>query len=234
MMDREEILNTLLWLHNEFEIPIKRDWFKKGINSIADFLGIIKVSISMEEFTNIYGVKMNILEFNDICFNIRKFLEWRDYPLYCETLPRYSTINIPIKLSLKGCSRLYSKIKDSNDHVLHNIVTKCNNKTVIALETSGLGRSFTKHHINNKDTYLKYIQFRTLHYRFFINDKFFIMGIKKSNLCGMCKLVEDSIEQLLLECDISRKLWAEVRDWIVELGMADNHFTNNRIIKGDL
>ena len=65
-MDKEVILNTPLWLHNKFEIPIKRDWFKKGINSIADFLGIMKVPITMEEFTNKYGVKTNFLEYNSI------------------------------------------------------------------------------------------------------------------------------------------------------------------------
>ena len=118
VMDKEVILNTPLWLHNKFEIPIKRDWLKKGINSIADFLGIMKVPMTMEEFTNRYGVITNFLEYNSICFKIRKFLEWRDIPLYCETLPRNSTINILVNLNLKGCSRLYSKIKDSNDHVL--------------------------------------------------------------------------------------------------------------------
>ena len=123
VMEKEAICNTPLWLHSSFEIPIKRDWFNKGINSIADFLGIMKVPISMEEFTSRYGVKQtfwNII----ICFKIRKFLEWRDIPLYSETHPRNGTINILVNLSSKGCSKSYSKIKDTNDHVLNNIVTK--------------------------------------------------------------------------------------------------------------
>ena len=102
------------------------------------------------------------------------------------------------------------------------------------MESISLGHSFTKHHINYKDTYLKYIQFRTLHYRFYTNDKLFVMSIKQSNMCGMCNSADDSIEHMLLYCEISRQLWAEVNNWIVELGMLDYHLSNTRIIEGDL
>ena len=172
----------------------------------------MKVSITMEEFTDRYGVKTNFLEY--IVYKIKKFLEWRDIPLYCETLLRNSTINSLVNLNRKGCSRLYSKIKDSDDHVLNNIATKWHEKTGLEIESFSLGRSFSKHHINYKDTYLKYIQFRTLHYRFFTNDKLFVMKIKESNLCGMCKSAEDSIEHMLLFCECSIQLWMEVRNWI--------------------
>ena len=135
---------------------------------------------------------------------------------------------------MKECSRLYSKIKDSNDHVLHNIATKWHDKTNIEIESYSLGRSFTKHHRYYNDTYLKYIQFRTLHYRFFTNDRLFTMGIKNSNLCGMCQMEEDSIEHMLLFCEVSQHLWTAVQDWIIEIGMVDYHLSNNRIIEGDL
>ena len=232
--DKEVILNTPLWLNSNFEIPLKRDWLKRGINSIADFLGIMKVPLTMEEFTCKYGVKTNFLEYSRIVFRIKKFLEWRDIPLFCETLPRNSTINILVNLDVKGCSRLYSKIKDSNDQVLHNIATKWHDKTNIEIESYSLGRSFAKHHRFYNDTCLKYIQFCTLHYRFFTNDRLFIMGIKNSNLCGMCQTEEDSIEHMLLFCEVSRHLWTEVQDWIIEIGMVDYHLSNNRIIEGDL
>ena len=228
------ILNTPLWLNSNFEMPIKRDWLKKGINSIADFLGIMKVPLTIEEFTCKYGVKTNFLEYSRIVFKIKKFLEWRDIALFCETLPRNSTINILVNLNAKGCSRLYSKIKDSNDQVLDNIATKWHNKTNIELESYSLGHSFAKHHRFYNDTYLKYIQFRTLHYRFYTNDKLFVMGIKDSNVCGMCQTEEDSIEHMLLFCEAFRHLWTEMQDWIIELGMVDYHLSNNRTIEGDL
>ena len=55
--DREVICNTPLWLHDSFKLPIKREWNEKGINSIADFLGPTKTTLSMKEFTEYHGVK---------------------------------------------------------------------------------------------------------------------------------------------------------------------------------
>ena len=38
-----------------------------------------------------------------------------------------------------------------------------------------------KHHTKCQDTYLKYIQFRTLYKRFYTNDKLSKLGLKTSN-----------------------------------------------------
>ena len=68
--DREVICNTPLWLHDSFKIPIKREWLDRGINSIADFLGPTKVTLTMDQFVEYHGVKTNFLENNNICFKI--------------------------------------------------------------------------------------------------------------------------------------------------------------------
>ena len=38
------------------------------------------------------------------------------------------------------------------------------------------------------DIYLKYIQFRTLHYRYFTNNILAKIGIMDNNICSMCKV----------------------------------------------
>ena len=139
-----------------------------------------------------------------------------------------------VNLNKKGCSRLYSKVKNSNTHVLDTIVEKWMANTDIDTDTLSMSRSFYKHHINYKYTYLKYLQFRTLHHRFYTNDKLFTMGLVQSNLCSMCKIEVDSIEHMLLDCQYSRILWDNISDWIRELGMADYNLTTSRIIIGDL
>ena len=120
--DREVICNTPLWLHEAFKLPIKREWIDKGINSIADFLGPTKVTLTMDQFIEYHGVKTNSLEYNNICFKIKKFLEWKEVPLRFEIQPRNSTLNTLANLNSKGCSRLYSKIKSSDTHILDTIV----------------------------------------------------------------------------------------------------------------
>ena len=229
--DREVICNTPLWLHESFKTPIKREWLDKGINSIADFLGPTKVTLTMDQFVEHHRVKTNFLEYNNICFKIKKNLEWKEVPLRFETLPRNSTLNMLVNLNTKGCSRLYSKIKGSNSNILDSIVEKW---SAIDTDSLSLSRSFSKHHIHYKDTYLKYLQFRTLHHRFYTNEKLLVMGLVQSDLCSMCKSEVDSIEHMLLECQHSMSLWENVSIWIGELGMQDYNLTASRIIIGDL
>ena len=152
VFDREVICNTPLWLHESFKLPIIREWLNKGINSIADFLGPTKVTLTMEQFVEYHGVKTNFLEYNNICYRIKRILEWKDVPLRFETLPRKSTLNMLVNLSTKGCSRLYSKIKDSSNHVVDTIVEKWRANSDIDTDTLSLSRSFHKHHINYTDT----------------------------------------------------------------------------------
>ena len=232
--DREVICNTPLWLHDSFKLPIKREWNEKGINSIADFLGPTKTTLSMEEFTEYHGVKTNFLEYNGICFKIKKILEFKEVPLRFETLPRNSTLNMLVNLNTKGCSRLYSKVKNSDTHILDTLVEKWAENTDIVTDAISVSRSFHKHHLNYKDTYLKYLQFRTLHHRFYTNEKLFFMGLVQSNLCSMCKTEVDSIEHMFLGCPHSMELWENVTDWIRELGMPNYILTASRMIIGDL
>ena len=37
------------------------------------------------------------------------------------------------------------------------------------------------------------------------------MGIKQTDICGMCNQEEDFIEHMFLECTLSRKLWDDVK-----------------------
>ena len=39
VLSHEVINNTPLWLNPNLEIPIKREWFQRGINTIADLMG---------------------------------------------------------------------------------------------------------------------------------------------------------------------------------------------------
>ena len=79
------------------------------------------------------------------------------------------------------------QVEDSFEPVLDNIVDKWKKCTDIKIKTISLGRSFLRHHIRYKDSY---IRFYTLHKRFYTNTELFKMGIKESELCGICKIVE--------------------------------------------
>ena len=228
------IKNTPIWLNPTFSIPIKRQWFKKGITTIADFLGDMNVILPMDVFMKRYNVTMNFVEYQHVSLKIRNFLEWKDVPLYTEEAPRNSSLNIFLNQSKKGVSRIYSQMKQSNNHILETASQKWSSIVEFDLDSFELGRSFHKHHSIYKDTYLKYIQFRTLHHRFFTNEKLFKMGKKKSNLCCFCQRHVDSIEHMFLLSEISLELWESVESWIRSLGMENYNISTTRIVLGDL
>ena len=84
------------------------------------------------------------------------------------------------------------------------------------------------------DIYLRYIQFRTLHRRFYTNNILFKMRIKDSPLCNLCNEHDDSNEHMLIECDNVKSLWLEVENWISDIGVDNYHINNKTIILGEL
>ena len=82
--------------------------------------------------------------------------------------------------------------------------------------------------------YLRYIQFRTLHRRFFTNNILHKMRIKDSPLCNFCAQKEDSNEHMLIECETVQTLWHQIEEWISSIGVMDYSITNSVIILGEL
>ena len=139
-----------------------------------------------------------------------------------------------LNLSVKGSSQLYIIMKDSSNHILENAADRWNDKTDMDVLSFDLSKSFNFHHHKYRDTYLKYIQFRTLHHRFYTNDLLFKMGIKNSNLCSFCLEKTDSNSHMLLVCNTSINLWDRVQIWIRELGMVSYNLSMDKIIMGNL
>ena len=234
ILNEDFIKNTPIWLNPNFSIPINKNWFNHGVTSIADFLGTMNVILPMEDFMSRFNVKTNFLDYNYVTVKIKKYIEWQDLPLHGEELPRNSSLNVFLNLSNKGVSRIYSRMKESFSHVLDNAVEIWTRNIDIDIEIFCLSKSFHYHHLKYKDTYLKYIQFRTLHHRFYTNEKLHKMGIKNSDQCSFCLSCTDSVEHMLIQCHISRELWGGVRDWIVEIGMPNYNLSDARIILGDM
>ena len=131
----------------------------------------MNVIIPMEDFMSRFNVKTNFLDYNHIAFKKKKYIEWQDLPLHNEEFPRNSSLKVLLNLSGKGVSRLYGRMKESFSHVLDNAAEIWVDKTVLNIGSFCLSKSFHYHHSRYKDTYLKYIQFRTLHHRFYTNKK---------------------------------------------------------------
>ena len=116
-----------------------------------------------------------------------------------------------------------------------NILTETSDKWKMNLNitTFTVGRSFNKISIID-DIYLRYIQFRTLHRRFYTNNILHKIGIKDSEICGLCNRENDSNEHMLILCGASNALWSSVESWIRDIGIDEYSISNEFFWGGEL
>ena len=56
------------------------------------------------------------------------------------------------------------------------------------------------------------------------------IGIKDSEICGLCKREKDSNEHMLILCDISNALWSNVETWIRDIGIDEYNISQENNI----
>ena len=127
---------------------------------------------------------------------------------------------------------MYKVIHGRSRDILNNICQKWDTKASILFNTSEKSKSFVRTHVLFDDVYLKYIQFRTLHYRFYTNDMLKNINIKDSDICDFCKEESDSNFHMLIDCKIVQSLWRGVNEWIIELG-EEEYLLSEKKILGD-
>ena len=179
LQHKDSILNTPLWFNPDFRFQLRRDWLNKGITMVSDLLSNNNVVMSNEDLVETYSIKINFIDYHNIKATINDYLSWKEKPIQLESFPKNSALNKLRNIDTKGCSKLYKLLKGTNTHIIDNISDIWENKCEIHLATFEICTSFNLHHACYSDTYLKYIQFRTIHKRFYTNDKLFKMGIKK-------------------------------------------------------
>ena len=72
--------------------------------------------------------------------------------------------------------------------------------------------------------YLRYIQYRTLHRRFYTYNILCKIGIKDTEQCNLCKNGRDSSDHMLINCNISKLLWKNTEKWIRNIGLEEYEF----------
>ena len=178
-------------------------------------------------------MKTNFLEYGSFCIVIREYLGHNDLPLYNPIDPADSYLNILLSLDQKGVANIYKIMLGKNRNILTETSEKWNEKINLNITTFTVGRSFNKISIIN-DIYMRYIQFRTLHRRFYTNNILHEIGIKDSEICGRCNRENDSNEHMLILCDVSNALWSSVESWIRDIGIDEYSISNEIFLGGEL
>ena len=70
------------------------------------------------------------------------------------------------------------------------------------------------------DVYLKYIQYDTLHRRFYTYDVYVKCRLIDTDICSICNLEQESNVNMLLKCSHVIESWNQVCQWIIGVGGA--------------
>ena len=174
IFDKHVIREPPLWFNPIFRLQLRREWKENGILVVSDFINYLTTPLSLEEINQKYNIKMNFLE----QLFYKNILNGKKYQKPRKPLPRNSFLNTFLYMDDKGVSNLYRTLNKKGNQIIGEIHHKWEEKTTLNLENIDITRSFVYH--NFTDCYLKYTQFRTLHRRFYTNDKLNKMGIKKT------------------------------------------------------
>ena len=149
--------------------------------------------MELNEFQQKFHVKTNFLEYGKICILLKNYLRFKEFP---ETKTPYSSnsyLSIVVHMDRKGVSKLYKTLLGRHFDIVEEACEKWNSKAQLSLTPMEIFKSFKRHSTLIDDSYAKYIQFRTLHQRFFTNDRLFKIGIKNTDLCSMCLIEPTAI-----------------------------------------
>ena len=146
--------------------------------------------------------------------------------------PCNSYLNVLLSRYRKGVSCTYKQLMGKNEGIIENACEKWSGKITSRIEVFSMRKSFTKINLVD-DIYFRYIQFRTLHRRFYTNNILYKMKIKPSPICEMCNTEEDSNEHMLINCTISQQLWREVENWLSEIGLINYTIDEQNITLGE-
>ena len=173
---------------------------------------------SLKHFEEKYNLKITFLEYGALCRVIKDYLSQKDLPMHNTTNPVNSYLNVVLSLDKKGVSNIYKIMLGNHSNILVETSDKWNENMNLNLSSFYIGRSFRKISIID-DTYFRYIQFRTLHRRFYTNNILHKIGTKYSDVCGLCKKEKDSNEHMLIQCKVSNTIWTNVQSWIQDIGI---------------
>ena len=84
------------------------------------------------------------------------------------------------------------------------------------------------------DTKLQSLQFKINHGFLSTGYALFKMGLKDDSRCTLCDEATETIFHLFVECEHTKRLWAELQRWLLEVARYDAQWSASEILFGVL
>ena len=219
-------LGLPIWYNSQILIdsnPIfYRSWYEKGIFRIGDFIKESSVYYTFEEFTEKYNIETNFLTYHGILNCLKKYINsFPNMPtkIHYPTFPKNIAIFYQSK---KGTKDIYSILSENN--IVPTGVIRWN--MALNLHEDEWKFIFINPFLITKYTTLQWFQFRINHRILGTNLLLHKIDNNTDYKCTFCKREPETIEHLLWECELVKKL---LNDFDIFTTANNIPFTYNKI-----
>ena len=170
----DDLQGIPIWHNSKWDNQILPRWMRNGVYMLSDLISANAKILNQSEIELQYGFKTNFLKYGKVKYHVDRYinayLRPRSSPLEKGNGPVNTFFNRIINIDSKGASKLYKKINSNKVKIFLDITDKWEN---------------ILNHKSNVNMYMKYIQFRILHYR--VSTKSELYKIKIVTSCLLQK-----------------------------------------------
>ena len=186
-------------------------WYRNGVRFVNDLLKEKGEFYNIQEFSEIYGIKMNYQQYWGTLNAIKTYLRKEKIALTKRSLNPFIPSHIlPIKQNKQGARKMYD-ILNTNDEI-----------------PTGKQSWNKKYNFEEKDwktiymfpfkttTYslLRWFQVSLYHNILVMNKLLHFMKIKEDSICTFCTQEEETITHLLWQCNVTKEFLNSITTWL--------------------
>lgn len=210
-----------------------KDWYYSGLTHVNDIIKEHTVGEfkTWNEIKTIIGERGNFLQYIGLLKAIPK--TWKDKLKAKEKLTEIQhPILHKIKKLLKPNRYAYSIIIKPNVTIAKNTQAKWAEKLETNIEPEKWKNIYTYPMKYIKETKLRALQFKIVHYILPTNVFLYKAKLKITPNCTFCQIHLETIEHLLWDCVKSKTIWLQMEDYLHSMFIHYN-FTKENVLLGD-
>ena len=233
-----DYLTSSLWMNpNISKHPLYfPNWFNKGITTVGDLISNQATIFNLHELSEKYDLtQTNFLEHYRIKSLVETFTKKVDLLnnrnlIYLNQRPYIPHRTALLLKSKKGTKDFYNALHNKKLYT----IPKWEQDLQIQIEEESWYSIHNKCFRTVKDNYLIWFQYKILNRILGVRKYLNTLGITNNSLCQFCKTREETLKHLFYDCIESKKLWTNVKTWIISKMNFNLSFTGQLVILGYL
>ncbi len=218
--DINQIRNQIIWYNSHVKVDNKvlfnRRLYETNIIYVHHFFNNDGVLLDKDAFSIRHRIQINHLSYYSIISAIPR--AWKR-----EIRRHYLTENIPkihaplmvINQKTKVCKLAYDSLIDT--YFGSDIATgyrKWNTYFHDDLTLEEWRQSFANMYRTTKCTKILFLHFKLSHYILTTKEQLLKYNIAEDDICSLCDEDIETIPHVLVECEVVKQFWAEVKHWL--------------------